>query len=215
MIELFYNGGPVMYPLLLCSIITLTIIIERSFFWIGIGMEKNQKLVDEVLMLTRKGQWDLVRQKAAGSKNYVIRMIISGILHREYSLIKAMESSAADEITRMQRFMGLLDTMITVAPLMGILGTVMGIITSFDMLGSSGIENPQLVTGGIAQALITTAAGLSISIITVFPYNYFNSRIRRAAGIMEKYATSFEIVYEQILLDKAKVLEEENETEPA
>ncbi|MCD4721841.1 MAG: MotA/TolQ/ExbB proton channel family protein [Desulfobacula sp.] len=208
MMEIFHNGGPIMYPLLLCSMITLTIIIERSFFWIGIGMERNQKLVDEVFSLTRKGEWDLVRQKASGSQNYVIRMIISGILHREYSLIKAMESSAADEINRMQRFMGVLDTMITVAPLMGILGTVMGIITSFDMLGTSGIGNPQAVTGGIAQALITTATGLSIAIITVFPYNYFNSRIKRAAGIMEKYATSFEIVYEQILLDKTNIPEE-------
>ncbi len=208
MIEIFHNGGPVMYPLLLCSMITLTIIVERTFFWIGIGMERNQKLVDEVLSLTRKGDWDLVRQKASGSQNYVIRMIISGILHREYSLIKAMESSAADEINRMQRFMGVLDTMITVAPLMGILGTVMGIITSFDMLGASGIENPQAVTGGIAQALITTATGLSIAIITVFPYNYFNSRIKRAAGIMERYATSFEIVYEQILAVKTNTLEE-------
>jgi len=201
-IEIFNNGGPIMYPLLLCSIVSLTIIIERTLFWIGIGMEKNQKLVDEVLELTSKGAWDLVRKKASGSQNYVIRMIISGILHREYSLIKAMESSAADEINRMQKFMGVLDTMITVAPLMGILGTVMGIISSFDMLGTSGIANPQAVTGGIAQALITTAAGLSISIITVFPYNYFSSRIKRAAAIMEKYATSFEIVYEQILLDK-------------
>ncbi len=198
-----------MYPLLLCSIISLTIIIERTLFWIGIGMEKNQKLVDEVLELTRKGNWELVRTKASGSQNYVIRMIISGILHREYSLIKAMESSAADEISRMQRFMGVLDTMITVAPLMGILGTVIGIISSFDMLGTSGIENPQAVTGGIAQALITTAAGLSISIITVFPYNFFNSKVKRAAGIMEKYATSFEIVYEQILLDE-NMSQEEN-----
>ncbi|RLC05383.1 MAG: MotA/TolQ/ExbB proton channel family protein [Deltaproteobacteria bacterium] len=208
MIEIFHNGGPVMYPLLLCSIITLTIIIERSFFWIGIGMQRNQKLVDEVLNLARKGEWDMVRQKASGSQNYVIKMIISGILHREYSLVKAMESSAVDEINQMQKFMDVLDTMITVAPLMGILGTVMGIITSFDMLNVSGITNPQAVTGGIAQALITTAAGLSIAIITVFPYNYFNSRIKRAAGIMEKYATSFEIVYEQILIHKTDARKE-------
>ncbi|WP_457553033.1 MotA/TolQ/ExbB proton channel family protein [Desulfobacula sp.] len=215
MIEIFNNGGPIMYPLLLCSIISVTIIIERTFFWIGVGMQKNQKLVDEVLRLSGKGSWDLVRQKASGSNNYVIRMIISGILHREYSLIKAMESSATEEINRMQRFMGVLDTMITIAPLLGILGTVLGIISSFDMLGTSGIENPQIVTGGIAQALITTAAGLSISIITVFPYNYFNSRIKRAASIMEKYATSFEIVYEQILKEKTRHQEEKNENTPA
>lgn len=204
MLEIFKNGGPVMYPLALCSIISLTIIIERAFFWIKIGMQRNQQLVDRVLELSRKGEWEGVRKAASGSNNYVVRMIVSGILHREYSMIKAMESSAADEINRMQRFMGGLDTMITIAPLMGILGTVIGIISSFDMLGTTGIGNPQAVTGGIAQALITTAAGLSIAIITVFPYNYFNSRIKKAAAIMEKYATSFEIVYNKILVNQEK-----------
>lgn len=200
MFDLFIKGGPVMYPLLLCSVISLTVIIERLFFWIGVGMRKNQELLDQVLELCRKGDWESIRVKASGSKNYVIRVLISGILHREYSLSKAMESAAADEITRMGRFMGVLDTMITVAPLLGILGTVLGIIESFSMLDSYGIENPQAVTGGIAQALITTAAGLTIAIVTVFPYNYFNSRIEKAAKIIEKYATSFEIVYERIVM---------------
>jgi len=200
MLELFRNGGPVMYPLLLCSIISLTVIIERTFFWIGVGMRRNQTLVNEVLELCRKGDWEAVRKRAAGSRNYVVRVLISGILHREYSLIKAMESAADEEISRMRRFMGILDTMITVAPLLGIFGTVLGIIESFDMLGSVGIEHPQAVTGGIAQALITTASGLGIAIVCVFPYNYFNSRIENAARIIEKYATSFEIVYEKIVM---------------
>lgn len=202
MFDFFIKGGPVMYPLLLCSVISLTVIIERFIFWIGVGMRKNQALLDEVLELCRKGDWESIRVKARGSKNYVIRVLISGILHREYSLSKAMESAAADEITRMGRFMGVLDTMITVAPLLGILGTVLGIIESFSMLDSFGIENPQAVTGGIAQALITTATGLTIAIVTVFPYNYFNSRIEKAAKIIEKYATSFEIVYERIVMSE-------------
>ena len=200
MFDFFIKGGPIMYPLLLCSIISLTVIIERAIFWIGVGMRKNQILVDEVLELSRKGDWESIRLKAKGSKNYVIRVLISGILHREYSLSKAMESAAADEISRMGRFMGILDTMITVAPLLGILGTVLGIIESFSMLDSFGIQNPQAVTGGIAQALITTAAGLIIAILTVFPYNYYNSLIGKAAKTIEKYATSFEIVYERIVL---------------
>ncbi len=200
MLEIFINGGPVMYPLLLCSIISLTVIIERTFFWIGVGMRRNRTLVDDVLELCRKGDWEAVRKIAAGSKNYVIRVLISGILHREYSLSKAMESAATEEISRMRRFMGVLDTMITAAPLLGILGTVLGIIESFDMLGSMGLEHPKAVTGGIAQALITTASGLGIAIVTVFPYNYFNSRIERAAQIIEKYATSFEIVYEKTIV---------------
>lgn len=113
-------------------------------------------------------------------------------------MTKAMESTAADEMKRMRRFMGVMDTMITVAPLLGIFGTVIGIITSFDILGSTGIEHPQAVTAGIAQALITTAAGLGIAILSVFPYNYFNSRVDNAALIIEKYATSLEIVYEKL-----------------
>ena len=189
-----------MYPLLFCSVITLTVILERTFFWIGIGMRRNQALLDEVLDLCRAGDWDAVRNRASGSKNYVIRVLISGILHREYSMIKAMESAASEEISRMRRFMGVLDTMITVAPLLGIFGTVLGIIESFDMLGAVGIEQPMAVTGGIAQALITTASGLGIAIVSVFPYNYFNARIERAAQIIEKYATSFEIVYEKIIM---------------
>ena len=97
--------------------------------------------------------------------------------------------------------MTVLDTMITVAPLLGIFGTVIGIISSFDLLGSSGIEHPQAVTAGIAQALITTAAGLGIAIFSVFPYNYFNSRVQSAVISIERYATSLEIVYEKLAKD--------------
>jgi biopolymer transport protein ExbB len=113
-------------------------------------------------------------------------------------MAKAMESAAAEEIKRMQKYMTVIDTMITVAPLLGIFGTVIGIIFSFEMLGAAGIEHPQAVTAGIAQALITTAAGLGIAILSVFPYNYFNSRIEKAALDIEKYATSLEIVYEKL-----------------
>jgi biopolymer transport protein ExbB len=81
---------------------------------------------------------------------------------------------------------------------LGIFGTVIGIIGSFDMLGSGGIDHPEAVTKGIAQALITTASGLGIAILTVFPFNYFNARIERAARFIEKYATSLEIVYEKL-----------------
>ena len=160
MIELFIKGGPVMYPLLLCSIISLSVIIERLLFWFGVDRGRDRALLADVLELCQQGDWEAVRKKAAGSKNYVIRVLISGILHRDYSPGKAMESAAAEEVGRMGRFMGVLDTMITIAPLLGILGTVMGIIDSFDMLGTQGLETPQIVTVGIAQALITTATGL-------------------------------------------------------
>lgn len=198
MIDIFISGGPVMYPLLACSIIVLTVIIERIFFWIGMDMRREKPLVDEVLELCREGDWDSVRIKTKASKDYIIKILITGILHRDFSMVKAMESAAAEQIKRMRKYMGIIDTMITVAPLLGIFGTVIGIILSFEALGSAGIEQPQVVTAGIAQALITTAAGLGIAILSVFPYNYFNSRVEQSALAIEKYATSLEIVYEKL-----------------
>jgi len=197
MIEIFNSGGPVMIPLLICSLISLTVIIERAIFWTVVGMRSNRNLLSQVMERCQEGDWEGVRKLSTGSNSYVIRILVSGILHREYSMVKAMETAAADEIARMRRYMGVMDTIITVAPLLGIFGTVIGIIASFDMLGGGGIDHPEAVTRGIAQALITTASGLGIAIFTVFPYNYFNTRIERAARYIEKYATSLEIIYEK------------------
>ena len=203
MLELFMKGGPVMYPLLACSVISLTVILERAIFWIREGMRTDEKLLDHVLALCQKGDWDGVRSCVGGSRDFVISVLVSGILHREFSLTKAMESAAAEQLKRMRKHVGILDTMITVAPLLGIFGTVIGIIISFELLGGSGIEHPEAVTAGIAQALITTATGLGIAILSVLPYNYFNSRVDNAALTIEIYATSLEIVYEKLSMKPA------------
>ncbi len=106
---------------------------------------------------------------------------------------KAMSIIAMRSITKMRRGMNVLDTIITVAPMLGIIGTVLGIIASFESLAIAGVGDPKAVIGGIAEALITTAAGLSISVMTVFPYNYFNTRIERAQDLIEMYASHLEI----------------------
>jgi len=199
MLDLFISGGPVMYPLLACSIIVMTVIFERIFFWINMDKNRNKPLVDEVLHLCRTGDWESIRLRTQGSKDYIIKILVTGILHRDFSMAKAMESAAAEEIKLMQKYMAIIDTMITVAPLLGIFGTVIGIILSFEVLGATGIEHPQAVTAGIAQALITTATGLGIAILSVFPFNYFNSRIEKAALDIEKYATSLEIVHDKLV----------------
>ena len=210
MLEIFQKGGPVMYPLLFCSLVALTVVIERILFWVREDMRRNRSLVDRVLELCQKGAWEEVKKSVAGSSDYIIKILITGILHRDFSMVKAMESAAAEEVKRMRRYMTVLDTMITVAPLLGIFGTVIGIISSFDLLGGAGIEHPQAVTAGIAQALITTAAGLAIAILSVFPYNYFNSRVQDAVITIEKYATSLEIVYEKLMKDSC----DEKERQP-
>ena len=195
MLDLFHKGGIVMYPLLACSVISLTVILERSLFWIRKKRETDNRLVDHVLELARTKRYEEIKTSTRGSADYVVRVLVCGLVHRQYSLAKAMEMAAIEEIKRMKRYLPVLDTMITAAPLLGILGTVIGIIHSFDMLGKAGIQEPQAVTSGIAQALLTTAAGLLIAIFTLFPYNYFMSKVERAGIRIEKYATSLEIVH--------------------
>ncbi|WPD23315.1 MAG: MotA/TolQ/ExbB proton channel family protein [Candidatus Electrothrix aestuarii] len=198
MLEIIRNGGLVMWPLLACSVIVLTIILERILFWGTMAYRRNRPLRDEVLHIAESRDWQQIEEKTEDSDDAIVRVLKVGILHRDYDMSKAMESEAQHLLKQMSQFMTVLDTIITVAPLLGILGTVIGIISSFKMLGSSGMADPKLVTGGIAQALITTAAGLTISIFTVFPYNYFKSRIENAAHLMEKYATRLEVGYRRL-----------------
>lgn len=184
-----------MWPLLLCSLIALTVVIERALFWRKLGQNRDRALMDEILSLSENGNWEDVREKSSTSKDHVIRILVVGILHRDYDMGKAMEAEAESTVQRMQGSMTVLDTLITIAPLLGIFGTVIGIINSFEMLAIETIADPKLVTAGIAQALLTTATGLGIAIVVVIPYNYFNSRIAKAVHTMEKYATSLEVVY--------------------
>ena len=195
MLDLFQQGGIVMYPLIACSVISLTVILERALFWIRDKRSVDGHLVDQVLNLARTREYDKIKQSTQGSADYVVRVLVCGLVHKDYSLSKAMEMAAIEEIKRMKRYLPVLDTMITAAPLLGILGTVLGIIHSFDMLGKAGIQDPQAVTSGIAQALLTTAAGLLIAIFTLFPYNYFMSKVEKAGIRIEKYATSLELLH--------------------
>jgi len=197
MLDYFFKGGLVMYPLLLCSLVSLTVIVERIFFWIREGKRRDQSLVNKVMGLTEKGDYDKAVEIAGTCGDYVAKVLFCGLVHREFSLISALEMAASQEVKRMKKFLVILDTMITVAPLLGILGTVIGIINSFDLLGSTGIEHPRAVTAGIAQALITTATGLAIAILALIPYNYFLSKTDDAVLNMEKYGTDLEIVFEK------------------
>jgi len=196
MFDLLEKGGIVMYPLLACSLISLTVILERGAFWFREMKRVDSGLVNRVLHLAEMGKYEEIKVSTEGAGDYVVRVLVCGLAHRNYSLTKAMEMAALEEIKKMKRYLPVLDTIITVAPLLGILGTVIGIIHSFDMLAIAGMPDPQAVTSGIAQALITTAAGLLIAIFTLFPYNYFVSKVEKATLRIEKYATSLEIVHD-------------------
>jgi biopolymer transport protein ExbB len=193
-----------MWPLLLCSLLALTVIIERACFWLRLDMAGDGKDVERLLdEYYRGGDWrKLAERDRSLTRGVVCRMLLSGMAHDGFSSTKAMEAVALEAVRTMRRGMGVLDTIITVAPMLGILGTVLGIISSFDMLGQAGINEPQAVVAGIAEALITTAAGLIISITVVFPFNYFNARIENARDVLEHYGSRLEMVQEKMRLVK-------------
>jgi len=197
MLTLFHKGGPVMYFLLVCSLAALTVIIERSIFWFRERRSRDQALVDKILELAEQDDYIEAARIGSGSKDYVARILICGIVHRNFSLTSALQMAAAVEIKRMKCYMNVLDTMVTVSPLLGIFGTVTGIIRSFEAMGIVGAQNPVAVSGGIAEALITTATGLMIAIPSVAFLNYFSSRIEGALHEIETYSTSLEIVHEK------------------
>jgi biopolymer transport protein ExbB len=197
MLNFFFKGGPVMYPLLFCSVISLSIIFERALFWLRLSRNRDSVLVGHILELAEKEDYTSALELGKQSKDYIVRMLMGGIAHRRYSLPSALEMGAEEEIKRTSKYLNILDTIITVAPLLGIFGTVIGIINSFDLLGRAGIEHPQVVTGGIAQALITTATGLGVAMMTLLPYNYFLSKIQSASKELEKFGTSLEITFER------------------
>ena len=197
MLNYFYQGGPIMYPLLFCSLVSLTIVIERGIFWAREKKRCDRDLLDRFMSLVEKGELEEARELVVDSRDPVVRVLVCGIVHRRFSLKDALRMSADEEIARTRRYLPVLDTMITLSPLLGILGTVTGIIYSFNMLGSAGVENPAMITAGIGQALLTTAFGLTIAIFSLIPYNYFLSRIEKTAQEMEKYGTTLEILFER------------------
>lgn len=203
MVDLLARGGWVMYPLLACSLLAATVIVERAIFWLVEGRRRAPALVDGFLADCAKGNFEAAEATGRSSGDHVLKVLLSGLVHRDFSLSEAMSVAASEEVKRMRRYLGVLDTMITVAPLLGIFGTVTGIISSFDLLGAASIGDPKAVTAGIAEALLTTAAGLAIAILSLLPYNYFSSRVEDAAHDIEVAATSLEVIWAKICMVRA------------
>jgi len=197
MLDLFYRGGPVMYPLLFCSLLSLTLILERLIFWMREEGNRDRRLLTSFMELIEKNDLGGAKEITKDTRDFVIRVLVCGVVHREFSLRDALQMSADEEIGRMRKYLPILDTMITLAPLLGILGTVIGIIRSFNMLGTLGVEDPGMITAGIGQALITTAFGLIIAIAALIPFNYFQSKVDKAVSEMEKFGTNIEILVEK------------------
>jgi biopolymer transport protein ExbB len=131
---------------------------------------------------------------AKETRDPILKVIAVGIEHSNPSSEEAMEAATLAEIPRMKQYLPVLDTIVTLAPLLGLLGTITGMISSFGIMSLAGIGQPHAITGGIAEALIATAAGLSVAICTLIPYNYFLSKSERKIEEIETYASRLELL---------------------
>lgn len=189
--EIFRVGGPMMWPLLACSVTALAVILERFWFWRKLDLDKDNRLALQMLQAVGEGKSDV-----GPPAGLITAMLNAGIEARK-AREKAMELIALEGVSRMRRGMNVLDTIISAAPMLGIMGTVLGIISSFDMLGTTGVSDPKAVIAGIAQALITTVFGLGIAVVAIFPYNHFNARIESAIDLLELYSDRLDFVLAQ------------------
>jgi biopolymer transport protein ExbB len=183
------KGGVVMIPLGLCSLASLTVLIER-FFVLRAAGACDEKLISDLRAKIRLGDLTGALARARQASGPVASVLTSGL---EAAMMAgspndAMTEEALMQLPYLQRRLAVLDTVVTIAPLLGLLGTVVGMISSFHILAGSGTEHPAGITGGIAEALIATATGLVIAIFSLVGFNWCQERIRNIGAEMEKCA---------------------------
>ena len=204
MFDLFKSGGIVMWPLLLISITSLACIFERIAYWKDVIKKNDSKLMITVEKYSTISSVDFKKNNEISSIP-LEKVLLDSLKIIDRSLLTdknsidlklALEISIQSIQSEFGKFSNLFSTIITVSPLLGLLGTVLGLINSFSFikLGESGV-NAQEVTGGISEALISTATGLIIAIITLIFSNYFNSLWRKQNSILNQYCGRFEMLY--------------------
>lgn len=194
MIQLLMGGGWMMIPILGCSLLALTISIERGFQFRSL---RYSHLANRMIKLVGQGKWSDALALAEQRQSPTLRVLAAGIFHRDQQPDKAMEAAGIAEVSRLKRGLSVLDTVITLGPLLGLLGTIIGMIDSFGIMSKTGLGNPHAVTGGVAEALICTAAGIGVAVITLIPYNMFLSLVERESERIEQYATQLQAALQE------------------
>jgi biopolymer transport protein ExbB len=176
--ETFFKGGPVMYPIAVVLVVAVAVVLERIVWWTTQTVRRDSDKLDQVFAALEQGNIPGAITLARDSKDPLVRTVWHGLNHVHSSVEGALQVASGIEIQRAGRFMSVMDTTITLAPLLGLLGTVIGIMGSFNFVGNSDLA-PAKVSGGIAEALIATACGLGIAIFTLIFFNFFNARVAR------------------------------------
>jgi biopolymer transport protein ExbB len=195
MMDLFHAGKEIMWPILLLSFVGITVVVERLLFIIRENGTREAQAVEKMLELVEKR--DIAGALAIGkkSKDFIARILVYTLNNKEYSMSNAFVRASGQELGRFSQGMATLDTVITAAPMLGLLGTVTGMMKTFGALGGGNLAAASgAITGGVAEALIATAAGLLIAIMALLPFNYLNARIEQAKQEVSDASHALEIL---------------------
>jgi biopolymer transport protein ExbB len=208
MLELFVKGGWVMYPLLFSSILALAVIIERLWY-----LRRRKILVPEIIsvldQIKSPADFHLVRSICDKFEGPFARIVKTGLDNQDLpadELRSTVEDEGRQEVRILQRGLVTLETVAAIAPLLGLLGTILGMIKVFNVIETLGVGQAKALSGGISEALITTAAGLIIGIPVFIAYNYFNHRSEAFILDMERHVIA--------LLNKLVRFRQMDESEP-
>ena len=175
-LHLFKSGGVVMYPMLLLSIFTVAIAIERCFYYRG-NRKDSKKFFVGIEHAVKEGQWEMASQFCEKFPTAISRIIANGLQHNEN--VDDMKDGFAEQLTveavGFRRYLDYLSAIVTISPLLGLLGTVTGMIGTFSVLDNG--AGASAITGGVGEALIATASGLCVAIVSFCVYTYFDHQL--------------------------------------
>jgi biopolymer transport protein ExbB len=203
--EYFQKGGWIMWPILITSLVTLAVVFERMIWWTMERRKRDPEKLEKVYAAIQKGDLKVASGLARTSEDPVLRVVWHGLNHYYASLEGALQVAAGMEIERAGRFIVILDTVVTLAPLLGLLGTVTGLMRAFFRLGSTEL-NEAAISGGIAEALIATACGLTIAVVALIFLNFFSARVSKLQFEIQTACTNVEVL--SSALGKKGILDE-------
>jgi biopolymer transport protein ExbB len=203
-VQYFIKGGWIMWPILMTSVVAVAIVLNRVIWWSLERRKHDPDKLDKVYASIQKGDIKAAADLAKTSQDPILRVVGNGLNNHHASMDGALQVAAGYEMERAGRFIVVLDTIVTLAPLLGLLGTVTGLMKAFFKLGSTELSE-EAISGGIAEALIATACGLTIAVMSLVFLNYFAARVSKLQFEIQTACTNVEVLFKSLAKKKNPV----------